>query len=110
MGLTTSVQHVNVQQLQNELDKGIALLVDVRETQEWDAGHLKKAISLPLSDIGSENIPDLLSQHKRVYLHCVAGVRVKSAKRKLEKMGFSGVVALKEGYADLANLGFEITG
>lgn len=89
---------------------GTAVLVDVREPAEWDAGHLKAAVSLPLSRIRdgvpAEELAKLLPAGKRVYLHCGRGGRCLTAADLLALPG-RDLRPLKAGYSDLVKAGFE---
>ncbi len=94
-----------------------ATLVDVREESEWDAGHLKIAKLVPLSDLRSKSDDaDFLAQLKKaapkdkiVYLHCRSGGRVKIAGDVLKKLGYD-VRPLKYGFDALVDAGFEKAG
>ena len=83
-----------------------AVLVDVREQAEWDAGHLDAAILLPLSGLqkGTDSSQKLM-KGKIVYTHCKAGVRSVTAAEILSKQGYD-VRPLKAGYQDLLDAGF----
>lgn len=87
-----------------------AVLIDVRERREWDAGHLKEAKLVPLSLLDGQAKPDelekLLPKNKVIYLHCKSGGRCLLAADLLEKQGYE-VRPLKEGYEDLLKNGFE---
>jgi selenocysteine lyase/cysteine desulfurase len=65
----------------------IAVLVDVRETSEWDKGHLKDSVLLPLSalkkGIDEEQLKEKLREGKFVYTFCVVGKRAVTAGRIL---------------------------
>ena len=92
--------------MKEELESGEAQLFDVREPEEWAAGHLTQAKLVPLSELLEGQVP----QYERTtltYVHCAAGVRVHRAAPTLEAMGFERVVPLSEGFATLASLGFE---
>lgn len=56
-----------------------AVLLDVREQDEWDAGHLEHAVHLPLSKIetgtAGQDLTKLAPKDSIVYLHCAAGAR-----------------------------------
>jgi phage shock protein E len=83
-----------------------AVLVDVREKGEWDAGHLDAAVLLPLSSLQKDaNASKTLPKGKIVYTHCKAGLRSVSAAEILEKQGYD-VRPLKAGYNDLLDAGF----
>jgi phage shock protein E len=83
-----------------------AVLIDVREQAEWDAGHLDAAILLPLSGLhkGTESSQKLM-KGKIVYTHCNAGIRSVTAGEILSKQGYD-VRPLKAGYQELLDAGF----
>lgn len=86
-----------------------AVLIDVREKSEWDAGHLQGAQLLPLSSLKDDPLPKdvakLLPKDKVAYLHCAAGGRCLKAAKILRKAGYD-VRPLKAGYKDLLKDGF----
>jgi rhodanese-related sulfurtransferase len=88
---------------------GTAVLLDVREKSEWDAGHLKDAKHLPLSALRSapkaEDVAAIAPKDKIIYCHCASGMRCLKAADALQKLGYD-VRALKPGYADLLKAGF----
>lgn len=55
------------------LKAGKALLVDVREAGEFEAGHIPGAINMPLSGFSPRNIPD--PEGRTVVLQCAGGKR-----------------------------------
>jgi len=99
------------QEVKKALADDKAVLLDVREKQEWDAGHLKAARLLPLSDLEAGIKPDDLAKKlpkgKVVYCHCAAGGRSLDAADLLKKLGYD-VRPLKPGYKDLLKAGFEM--
>src|ERR1043166_6915621 len=82
------------------LKDGNAIMVDVREQTEWDAGHLKGAILLPMSKLNKdEQLPELLKRlpkDKIIYTHCKAGGRALTCGDILKKQGYD-VRPLKPG-------------
>ena len=94
--------------LKEELAAGTAQLLDVREYNEWQDGHLKQAHFVPLSQLEGFQEPDDAEMDVKTYIHCRSGRRVHSAKPILEEMGFEEVIALDEGFAALAAYGFEV--
>ena len=87
-----------------------AVIVDVRDKDEWNDGHLKDAIHLPLSKIHkgitAEELTKLVGDDKIIYLHCKAGIRSLDAANRLAKTK-RDLRALKPGYDDLLKAGFE---
>ncbi|MCM8538933.1 MAG: rhodanese-like domain-containing protein [Lentisphaeraceae bacterium] len=94
--------------LKQELAEGKAQLLDVREFNEWQAGHLKQAFLAPLSQLEGFQEPDDVEMDVKTYIHCRSGQRVLRAKPILEEMGFEEVIALNEGFEELASNGFEV--
>jgi rhodanese-related sulfurtransferase len=92
------------------LADGKAVLLDVREKDEWDDGHLKDARLLPLSSLKggakTEDVVKVAPKDKIVYCHCGSGVRCLKAADELKKLGYD-VRPLKPGYKDLLKAGFE---
>jgi phage shock protein E len=90
-----------------------AVLVDVREQAEWDAGHLAEAVLLPLSELNKqakadtfvEQLANRLPKDKAVYCHCRSGGRALRAAAILKDLGYD-VRPLKPGYTDLLKAGF----
>ncbi|MFN3826778.1 MAG: molybdopterin-synthase adenylyltransferase MoeB [Micavibrio sp.] len=74
------------------------LMVDVREQDEWDQGHIPGAYHLPLSAL-SEN-PEIFSPHRKstCVLYCQRGLRSRKAAEILLQAGFSDIYSLKGGY------------
>ncbi|WP_448580376.1 rhodanese-like domain-containing protein [Thermaurantiacus sp.] len=55
------------------LDTGEALLVDVREPDEFAAGHIAGAINMPLSRFDPASLPERAG--RKLILNCAAGGR-----------------------------------
>ncbi|MCB8821186.1 sulfurtransferase [Microvirga rosea] len=62
---------LNRDDIKKGLSDGSILLVDVREPQEFAAGHIPGAVSHPLSTFDAESLP----ADKRIVFSCAAGVR-----------------------------------
>src|SRR5205085_2464012 len=88
---------------------GKAILLDVREKKEWDEGHLKGAVHLPVTSLRgepkAEEIAKIIPKDKIIYAHCSLGVRCLKAADVLKKLGYD-VRPLKPGYSDLLKAGF----
>lgn len=66
-------REITPRQLDSMLKQGRALVIDVREANEFAAGHIPGAINLPLSDFRASQLPG--SGGKLVVLNCAAGRR-----------------------------------
>ncbi len=78
-----------------ELAKSGALMVDVREQLEWDAGHIAGAVHLPMSELPNRwnELPDA---DCTVFI-CRVGVRSLAAAEALSAEGRSGCINLVGG-------------
>ena len=62
------VERVSVQEAKTAFDAGIALIVDVRSANSYQAGHAAGAISLPSTELASRYRE--LPQDRLLYLYC----------------------------------------
>lgn len=65
-------------------------IIDVREEDEYESGHLINSYNIPLSrldDIENENI----SKDSKIIIYCRSGNRSKTAQEKLNSMGYTNV-------------------
>jgi rhodanese-related sulfurtransferase len=74
------------------VETGIAVLVDVREPAEWNAGVARAAVLLPLSDLRGQRerwTPFLnKNRSKRILLYCQSGMRSGIVASMLKAEGF----------------------
>lgn len=86
-----------------------AVLIDVREKDEWNQGHVQGAIHIPLSElrsgINSEKLKKLIPAGKIVYVHCAAGGRCLKAADLFKEAGIE-TRPLKPGYNELIENNF----
>ena len=74
-----------------DTDKNVKVL-DVREKEEFEEGHIEGAISLPLSTINEETIKEIVpSKEIKVLLYCRSGARSEKAARALYALGYENV-------------------
>ena len=73
-------REVTPQQLDVMVREGAAVVVDVRELDEFAAGHIPGAINMPLSDFQPSKLPAMAG--KTVVLNCLGGKRSAMALEK----------------------------
>ena len=73
-----------------------ALMLDVRETNEFADGHIVNALHVPLSDVGGNKKLEKYKD-KPVIAYCRSGHRSAVACGKLRKQGFTSVYNLRGG-------------
>ncbi|NCT17892.1 MAG: sulfurtransferase [Flavobacteriaceae bacterium CG_4_8_14_3_um_filter_34_10] len=67
-----------------------AIILDVRTKSEFEGGHLKNAINIPLTDLQS-NLHKLKDKNSPIIACCASGMRSASAKNILKSSGYQQV-------------------
>ncbi len=75
-----------------------ALLVDVREPNEWALGRIPGAVHAPLSSLAGVIGAAAPDPARPLVLYCAAGVRSVTAARALEAAGYTDVVSMSGGF------------
>ena len=103
------IKSMNVSSLKEKLDSGEKLiLVDCREQDEWDAGHIEGAIFIPLSEFGPRHGEFLNDKNTTVVMQCRSGRRSLNACQLLMAEGFEDLYNLEGGILDWEGNGFEV--
>ena len=72
-------------------DEPGAVLLDVREPDEYRAGHIPGSINLPVKRVAAEAATVLPDKAAPVYVYCLSGARSSRAVEALKAVGFSNV-------------------
>lgn len=97
---------ISVDEAKRRLDAGTALLVDVREPDEWRAGHVAGATHIPLGNIASRAAT--LPADREILLICRTGNRSAMAQDRLAQAGFTNLTNVAGGMTAWAEHGFPI--
>ena len=87
-------------------DKGAYQLIDVREEDEYAAGHIPGTINIPLSEFPAR--VDELSEDSPVLLVCNTGVRSSQAALFLAGMGYEDLYNLEDGTKGWMKKGYAV--
>ncbi|ATC65193.1 sulfurtransferase [Nibricoccus aquaticus] len=96
----TRIREITAQDIERTPLAPGTVLIDVRETHEWHAGHAVGAIHLSrglLEGAIEEKVPDLETP---ILLYCAGGNRSALAADNLQKMGYKNVTSLVGGFRD----------
>ena len=93
---STNVEANNI----GNLLKNKEFLLDVREEYEYQDGHIKGAINLPLREILEKK--DTLPKDKDIYVYCRSGHRSADAVNFLKSLGFEKVHNVDGGFIDIS--------
>ncbi len=83
-----------------ELVENNSFILDVRETYEYEFGHIKGAMNIPLSEI-RERINEI-PKDKPIYIHCRSGQRSYNAALLLQHLGYEDVYNIAGSYLGLS--------
>ena len=68
------------------------IILDVRRSDEFAAGHIPNAINVANETIGTAEIPELPDKNQLIMVYCRSGRRSKEAAEKLVKLGYTNIV------------------
>ena len=80
--------------------KNKEFLLDVREEYEYQDGHIKGAVNLPLREILSQK--DALPKDRDIYVYCRSGHRSADAVNFLKSLGFEKIHNIEGGFIDIS--------
>ncbi len=92
------VKEATPQQVADLLRREDIQLADVREKDEWNAGHIPGAVHVPKSFLeqwAEDRIPD---KSKTTVLYCAGGVRSAMAAVTLKQLGYANVISMAGGF------------
>jgi hydroxyacylglutathione hydrolase len=108
LGIETTAA-LDVAGLAERLKSGDIVLLDVREVDEWNEGHVSGSVHVPYHDLRDEVPAELRDGGKPVAVACSAGNRSAIAASLLRRAGVEDVVHVADGgIDDLANEGIEL--
>lgn len=86
--LTRSVTRYTPSQLADRLKEGGVVLLDVRTAGEYNGGHMKGAIHIPVQELASR--ADELKKHidREIVCYCQSGSRSLMGAARLKKLGY----------------------
>ena len=90
--MVNTYQQITKEKAKEMMDTQDVIVLDVREQEEFDAGHIPGAVLLPVGTITKDTaaavIPDF---HSVVLVYCRSGNRSKTASKALVDLGYTKV-------------------
>jgi rhodanese-related sulfurtransferase len=101
------VKEWSVPEMKRRMDAGEKfLLIDVREDNEWERGHIVRAVHMGRGII-ERDIEQAVPDHSApLVLYCGGGFRSALAADNLQKMGYSNVISMDGGWSGWTAAGF----
>ncbi len=91
------VREVSVSETLERINEG-ASLIDVREDNEWEAGHAAGAEHLSRGIIERDIVGKFPDKNADLILYCGGGYRSALAADNLQKMGYRNVLSMAGGW------------
>ena len=85
-------QQITQEEAKNMMDTQEAIVLDVREQDEFDAGHIPGAVLLPVGTITKDTAAAVIPELDSVVLvYCRSGNRSKTASQALADLGYTQI-------------------
>jgi sulfur-carrier protein adenylyltransferase/sulfurtransferase len=106
--IRSQIEEVDPSEVREHLGNGV-VLVDVRESEEWDAGHIPGAKHVPRGYLESRIEGAVKDRDQRVVLYCASGQRSALAANTLrEQLGYENVASMNGGITLWKDRGYDV--
>jgi rhodanese-related sulfurtransferase len=104
----TRIREISPQEASQRLSA--VTIVDVREPEEYKAGHLPGAINVPrgLLEFRVDTHPVLSDRNRSIVMQCQSGGRSALATVTMQELGYKDVVNLAGGFAAWSTAGLPV--
>ena len=87
-----SYEQISQQEAKTMMGTQDVIILDVREQEEYDSGHIPGAVLLPVGTISEETAAAVIPEKDSVVLvYCRSGNRSKTSSAALAELGYTGV-------------------
>ncbi len=93
-----NIKEVSVKETLERIKK-IAILIDVREDNEWNEGHAEDAVHIGRGVIERDIVNKFPDKETELILYCGGGYRSALAAENLQKMGYTNVLSMNGGWS-----------
>lgn len=87
-----SYQQITQEEAKEMMDSQEVIILDVREQDEYDSGHIPGAVLLPVGSIDETTAAQVIPEKdSTVLVYCRSGNRSKTASAALAELGYTGI-------------------
>ena len=104
------VREVSADEARRKLESGKAKLIDVREDNEWAAGHARGAQHMGRGVIERDIEQSVPDKSAELILYCGGGFRSALTADNLQKMGYTNVFSMDGGFRGWKDEGHRVEG
>jgi glyoxylase-like metal-dependent hydrolase (beta-lactamase superfamily II)/rhodanese-related sulfurtransferase len=80
------------------------VIVDVRKTSEFDKGHIKEALTIPLDELTDPASMANFDDNQNIYIHCAGGYRSVIAASLIKRQGIHNIRNVLGGFKAIGEL------
>lgn len=85
-------RQISQEEAKNMMDNQEVIILDVREQEEYDSGHIPGAVLLPVGTIDSDTASAVIPEtDATVLVYCRSGNRSKTASSTLAGLGYTNI-------------------
>ena len=85
-------QQISQEEAKEMMDTQDVIILDVREQDEYDSGHIPSAVLLPVGTIDEETAAEVIPEKdSTVLVYCRSGNRSKTASSALAELGYTNI-------------------
>lgn len=107
--LSGGVRIINVRDAVLLMNREACIIIDVRNKEKFDIGHIPNAINIPFGNF-SESIDQLRKDSKnKILLYCGSGNSAGKATRLLNQQKFESVMSIEGGFLEWTKSQLPIT-
>ena len=89
---TDGYQQITQEEAKEMMDTQEVIILDVREQDEYDSGHIPGAVLLPVGTIDETTAAEVIPEKdSTVLVYCRSGNRSKTASSTLAELGYTGI-------------------
>ncbi len=104
-----SIPYISVEELKMQAEHGNVLILDSRESEEFEVSHIKNALFVGYNNFEIDKIaPKILEKHKLIVVYCSLGIRSENISEKLKATGYTNVKNLYGGIFEWKNKGYPV--
>lgn len=99
-------QNIKIAKPSEPIARAAGIWIDVRTPDEFQAGHLRDAMNIPVEQVAEKIAAVVPDKHTPIHVYCRSGRRSEAALQELVKLGYTNVT--NQGtYQDLINKGMK---
>lgn len=104
-----SIRELSLSELKRRLDEKVpVVLLDVREKEEYRAGYIPGAISIPRGFLEMQVEQKLPDKSAHIVAYCAGGTRSALAAKTLQELGYTNVESANPGFVRWKDLNYPV--